>query len=308
MPRKPRISGAGGGGGGKSAAPAAPASPPKQFTKSKGGENHGKKFLLYAGSGMGKSSLSILAPTPIILPLDGGTDDLRDPYTGEKVMQVNDITTFAGTRTALQQHSLFEDHETVIVDTVTKLEDMSHQYMFDTIPHEKGSSIVIKSIEGYGYGKGYRHLYDTMKLFWQDVDALIRLGKNVILIAQCTSRMIPNAAGEDYLCYCPRLYPGSKGTPSIEELYREWADHVLYIDYTSTIVKDKKASGDTTRCIFTQGELHFKAKSRVLASGESLPPVVKFDDVADDSIFQWIFPEGEDDAENKSTVPDIPTK
>jgi hypothetical protein len=253
---------------------------------------------------MGKSSLSILAPEPIILPLDDGTSDLRDPYTGEKIMQVNGITTFDETRQVIHQHNLFDDHETIIVDTVTKLEDMSHEYMFATIPHEKGSTV--KSIEGYGYGKGYRHLYDTMKLFLQDVDALIRLGKNVILIAQCTSRMIPNAAGEDYLCYCPRLYQGSKGTPSIEELYREWADHVLFIDYTSTVVKDKKASGNTTRCIFTQGELHFRAKSRVLTNGESLPPVVTFNDTADDSIFRWIFPEGEDDAENKSTVPNDP--
>jgi hypothetical protein len=102
------------------------------------------------------------------------------------------------------------------------------------------------------------------------------------------------------------LYQGSKGTPSIEELYREWADHVLFIDYTSTVVKDKKASGNTTRCIFTQGELHFRAKSRVLTNGESLPPVVTFNDTADDSIFRWIFPEGEDDAENKSTVPNDP--
>jgi hypothetical protein len=251
---------------------------------------------------MGKSSLAILAPDPIIIPLDDGTADLRDPYTGDKIIQVNDVVTFGDTRAVIQQHDLFDGHKTVIVDTVTKLEDMSHDYMFETIPHEKGGTV--KSIEGYGYGKGYRHLYDTMKLFLQDVDALIRTGLNVILIAQCTSRLIPNAAGEDYLCYCPRLYPGSKGTPSVEELYREWADHVLFIDYTSTVVKDKKAKGDTTRAIFTQSELHFRAKSRVLTSGESIPPVVTFDAVDDDSIFQYIFPEGDEDA--KSTVPNIP--
>jgi hypothetical protein len=299
--RKPRISGPPKAGSGVAAAPAKPA---KKFTKGTSGGNHGKKFLLYAGSGMGKSTLAALAPSPIFIPLDDGTANLRDPYTGDKIMQVNDVITFGDTRAVIQQHDLFADHETVIVDTVTKLEDMSHQYMFETIPHEKGGTV--KSIEGYGFGKGYRHLYDTMKLFLQDVDALIRTGVNVILIAQCTSRMIPNAAGEDYLCYCPRLYQGSKGTPSVEELYREWADHVLFIDYTSTVVKDKKASGDTTRAIFTQGELHFRAKSRVLTSGESVPPVVTFDAIDDDSIFQYIFPEGDEDAENKSTVPDIP--
>lgn len=306
MPRKPRISGAGSGGSGNSkAAPAAPSSPPKQFTKGKNSSTNGKKFLVYGESGRGKSSLSILAPRPILIPLDDGTSDLLDPYTGEAIDEVKGVHTFEDTRLAVHQDALFVDNDTVIIDTVTKLEDLSHEYMFKTIPHEK-AGVTVKSIEGYGYGKGYRHLYDTMKLFLMDVDALVRTGKNVILIAQSTTRMVPNAAGEDYLCSCPRLYQGSKGTPPVEELYREWADFVLFIDYTSTVVTDKKAKGDTTRAIFTDGELHFKAKSRVLPDGKNLPPVVSFNSVEDDSIFQWIFPEGGEDAPDKSTVPNDP--
>jgi hypothetical protein len=277
--------------------------PAKTFKKGKNSSTNGKKFLIYGESGRGKSSLSILAPKPILIPLDDGTADLLDPYTGEEIDEVKDVTSFEDVRIAIHQPDLFADNETVIIDTVTKLEDMSHEYMFKTIPHEKGGTV--KSIEGYGYGKGYRHLYDTMKLFLSDVDSLVRTGKNVILIAQCATRMVPNAAGEDYLCSCPRLYQGSKGTPAVEELYREWADFVLFVDYTSTIVTDKKASGDTTRAIFTDGEMHFKAKSRVLPNGENLGPVITFDDVSDDSIFQLIFKESKD-AESKSTVPNLP--
>ena len=305
MPRKPRISGAGGSAGsGSNKTPAAPTAPPKKFTKGKNSSTNGKKFLIYGESGRGKSSLSILAPTPILIPLDDGTSDLLDPYTGEEIDEVKNVTTFEDTRLALHQADLFKDNETVIIDTVTKLEDLSHEYMFKTIPHEKGGTV--HSIEGYGYGKGYRHLYDTMKLFLTDVDALVRTGKNVILIAQCATRMVPNAAGEDYLCFCPRLYQGSKGTPPVEELYREWADFVLFIDHVSQTVKDKKASGDTTRAVFTDGEMHFKAKSRVLPNGKNVPPVVNFADVADDSIFRFIFPEGDDDAPDKSTVSEPP--
>jgi hypothetical protein len=239
-----------------------------------------------------------------LIPLDDGTADLLDPYTGEEIDEVKDIRTFEDVRIAVRQYDLYDDNDTVIVDTVTKLEDISHQYMFKTIPHEKGGTV--KSIEGYGFGKGYRHLYDTMKLFLQDVDELVRQGKNVILIAQCTTRMVPNASGEDYLCYCPRLYPGSKGTPSVDELYREWADHVLFIGYTSTIVKEKKATGDTTRAIFTDGKLHFKAKSRVLPDGRNVPPVVNFDSVSDDSIFQFIFPEAYDEEDKPVVSNDTP--
>ena len=286
----------------KSSAPAAPASPPKTFKKGKNSSTNGKKFIIYAGSGLGKSSLAILAPKPILIPLDDGTSDLLDPYTGELIDEIKDVHTFEDVKIALRQQNLYEDNDTVIVDTVTKLEDLSHEYMFKTIPHEKNGTV--KSIEGYGYGKGYRHLYDTMKLFLQDVDAVVRQGKNVILIAQCTTRVVPNAAGEDYLCYCPRLYPGSKGTPSVEELYCEWADHLLFIDHVCKTVVDKKATGDTARAVFTDGEMHFKAKSRVLADGKNVPPVVNFDSVEDDSIFQFIFPELYNDADDKPAMPD----
>jgi hypothetical protein len=263
----------------------------------------GKKFIIYGASGIGKSTLAVMAPKPVLLPLDDGTADIRDPFTNELIKQVKECYTFEDTRSALHQYDLFDDHETVIIDTATKLQDLSHEYMFKTIKHEKGHTV--NSIEGYGYGKGYSHLYDTMKLILQDADELVRRGKNVIFICQCIARQIPNAAGDDYLCNCPRLYPGSKNLPSVQALYTEWADHVLFVDHMTKVVTDKKIKGSTTRAVFTAGELHFQAKSRVLASGASVPDVVSFDAVDDESIFTYIF-EGTDDEKDKSVVPNIP--
>lgn len=275
------------GAGAATTTSAPPAQPVKVFKKGKADSGHGTKFLIYGGSGIGKSSLAVLAPKPIFIPLDDGSANLRDPFTHEKIDQVQDCYTFADTRGALQQYGLYDDNETVVVDTVTKLQDLSHAYMFETVPHEKGHTV--NSIEGYGFGKGYRHLYDTMKLILQDADELVRRGKNVIFIAQCIARSVPNAAGDDYLCNCPRLYPGSKNLPSVEALYCEWADHLLFVDHANTAVSDNKISGDTTRAVFTHGQLHFRAKTRPLASGKIVPSVVGFKDIEDDSIFVFIF-------------------
>lgn len=280
------------------AAPASPAMPKKTFKAGTNSGKRGRKILMYAASGMGKTSLSVMAPLPIIIPIDDGSCDIRDPFTNELIPNVLDCHTFADTRGAMQQYSLFENRETVIVDTVTKLQDLSHVYMFATIKHEKGHTV--NSIEGYGFGKGYRHLYDTMKLLLQDADELVRRGKNVIFIAQCIPRSIPNAAGEDYLCNSPRLYPGSKNLPSVEAMFCEWADDVLFINHANAVVAAGKIKGTATRAVYAAGELHFKAKTRVLSSGETIPPVISFDAVNDDSLWAYIFGDGCD--EPKETI------
>ncbi len=294
------------GGGVISATPTAPPEPLKKFAAGVSTSNRGQKIIAYGASGIGKSSLVALAPTPIFIPLDDGSVNLRDPYTDEKVKQVQDENgnppcTFAETRAALQQYSIYDNFESVVIDTATKLQDLSHQYMFDTIPHEKGNTVT--SIEGYGYGKGYNHLYDVMKLILMDADELIRRGKNVIIIVQSTIASVANAAGDDYVCDAPRLYPGNKITPSIRDLYIEWADHVLFVNHANIAVKDKKIKGEVTRAVFTQGQLHFKAKTRVLVSGEVIPAIINFDSVKDDSVWQFIFPEGGDDANNPPEAP-----
>lgn len=273
----------------------------KKFKVGASSSDRGKKIIIYGGSGMGKSSLAAMAPKPIFLPLDDGTCDLQDPFTGEDIMQVEECYTFEDTRTALHQYDLYDGRETVVIDTATKLQDLSHEYMFKTIPHEKGHTV--NSIEGYGYGKGYSHLYDTMKLILQDADELVRRGKNVIIICQLSTRSIPNAAGEDYLCNTVRLYPGSRNLPPVSDLYIEWADHVLFINHASKAVTNKKVTGDVTRAVFTADELHYKAKSRVLPGGKHVPPVVWFEAVDDDSIWTYIFPEEDNSAEDKPPMP-----
>jgi hypothetical protein len=154
--------------------------------------------------------------------------------------------------------------------------------MIASVPLEKGGRAT--NIHSYGYNKGFDHLYDTMKLILQDCDALLRSGKNVIMIAQSIASKVANPAGEDYLCDGPRL---QVRRPSIESLYREWLDHLLRIDFASQFVsKEKKVSGDTERAIFTQQQQYFRAKTRYIKE-----PVVAYADPSDDSIWQYVFPE-----------------
>jgi len=245
------------------------------------GANQGEKIILYAESGMGKTTLCSMAPNPVFIGLDDGGRRIRNPKTGDCIQAFQDVVTFQDVRDALQQPSLFEGFDTCVIDTITVLQDLAVPYVLETIPNEKGQKM--PNIVKYGYNKGYQHLYDVMKAVLQDCDALVKAGKNVIFIAQAGPHKVPNPSGEDYLRSGPRLY---SGTPSVEALYCEWADHVLMIDYNAKVVDGKKAIAGEGFAIYTKGQVHFRAKSRTLTDEQA---AVSFDAVDDDSIWQFIF-------------------
>lgn len=260
--------------------------PAKKFNVSNwDAANEGEKILEYGDTGMGKTTLAALSPNPAFLGLDEGGGKLKHPITGKMLRRVPGIETYQDVRDALQQSDVFKDNATIVIDTVTILQDWAVPHMLANIPKEKGDKA--KNIVAYGYNKGYQHLYDLMKFILQDCDRLIHQGKNVILVAQATPNRVSNPGGEDYLRDGPRLYAGK---PSIEALYCEWADHILRIDYQNIWAEDKKAKGDTTRVIYTQPEVYFRAKSRTLTPEQA---VVSFETPQDDSIWKFIFERNE---------------
>ncbi len=250
-------------------------------------ETEGEKIMLYGETGIGKTSLGLLAPNPVFIGIDTGGRKLRHPVTGKPIKVIgnkdNPIRTFSDVRAALQQVELYDDYETVEIDTVTVLEDWAVPHMLETIPTEKGTRAT--NILSYGWNKGYRHLYDLMKLILDDCETLIRRGKNVILIAQGIASNVPNVGGEDFLRHGPRLYNG-KLYP-VEGLYCEWVDHIFRVDYLNKFVTDKKVSGSTERAVFTEAELHFRAKSKPPIT----EPVISYENPGDDSLWKFLFPE-----------------
>lgn len=267
------------------------------------GAGEGQKVLIYGASGKGKTSLAALAPDPVFIGLDDGGRMIRNPITGEPIKRVPGVETFQDVRDALHQPGLFNQAKTIVIDTGTALELLAIQHVIETIPHEKGASVAIHHLDDYGYGKGYNHLFDTMRLIFQDLDGQIRQGKNVVVICQQCPVVIANAAGANYLQDGPKLYapgPDSKQSFTVRGYACEWADHVIKVDYLQQQVfgarteerggKIKefagKVVGNTTRAIFTmpQDPSYF-AKTRTLTD-----PVVSFADQKDDSIWRMLFP------------------
>lgn len=254
------------------------------------GSGQGEKVVGYGGSGVGKTTLFSTMPGAIFIGLDDGGRKIKNPITGSPVDHVEGVETFDDVRDALNQTNLWPDGSSVIVDTLTVLENLAEPWMFDHIKHEKGGTV--SSIEGYGYGKGYTHLYETMRLILQDLDGLVHRGINVGLICQTAAVKRANPGGLDFLEDGPKLSHPSSEKNSVRLHVCEWADHVLRIGFLAQHVegakdaKVGKVKGGTERAIFTMPEAHYFAKTRTLTD-----PVVSFEEAADNSIWQLMFPE-----------------
>ncbi len=250
------------------------------------GEGEGEKILGYADSGLGKTSVGLLTPTPVFMGLDDGGRKLVHPVTGEPPHYIGGVETFDDFQQATQQVDLFDDYETVVIDTGTILETWAHDWMLENITNDKNEHV--NNIERYGWGKGHRHLWDTMRLPLCDFDALVRRGKNILILCQMQQAEITNASGENYLCDVPKLAMQHGKTPSVWGMYVEWCDHVFKIGYSDLKAKDKKATASSERIIFLDGNVNFKAKSRTVPNQF---PLVTFNSPSDDSIWRFIFDE-----------------
>lgn len=247
----------------------------------------GKRVCIYGESGMGKSTLAFLASNPKFITLDKGIGDLKHPVTGEDPQGPLGVETFEDVLDTIHSPSLFNEDDSLIVDTITDLEKLAPSYIFE---RQLKDGAMVSSLETYGYGRGFRHLTETMNKFLQGCDRLREKGVNVILLAQLSTINIANAEGAEFLQDGPDLYHSKRD--SVRNLIKSWCDFVVKIDYNDKTVTSKgKVQGGAERGIFTGGALHFVAKNRDLENGYNLPELISFVDKTDDSF--WKFLSGE---------------
>ena len=237
------------------------------FTIKRGVSRKAHRIVLYGTGGIGKSTLASLllevGMEPIFIDLEGGTQDMD-------VLRISPANgwTYAAIRSVLLSKS-WTEKKVLVLDTMTKAQEIASAYVIENIKTEKGARV--DNIEDYGYGKGYKHLYDHMLLLLSDLDRLCERGVSSLVICHDTRATVPNPMGEDFLRYEPNLYHSSTGKASVRDLLKGWADHLLFIAYDLAVTDDGKGHGSGTRTIYTQESPMFLAKSRTVAGEYPYP-------------------------------------
>jgi hypothetical protein len=250
--------------------PKSPAPPTNQLSSKKivlgkVPEKKGHRIVLYGTGGIGKTSAACTAPGKVaFMDADESLSTLRSNLieSGIEMPLVISVTDWKSMREALQSEG-YDGVGTIVIDSITKVEEWCIAHTIATVKHEKGHSV--KSLEDYGFGKGLQHVFETFLPLLGDLDRHVRAGRNIILVAhECTST-VPNPKGDDWLRYEPRLQNPKSGANSIRLRLKEWADHVLFFSYDVVADGKKKGQGSGSRTLYCQ-ELPFcMAKSRTCA-------------------------------------------
>ena len=204
------------------------------------------KTVIYGTEGVGKSTLASQFPGPLFIDVEGGTSqmDVRRIETPKSWPELVDIVNEVARTPGICQ--------TLILDTADWAEQMLIQHICKKYNQ--------KSIESFGYGKGYTYLAEEWMHLMKAFDAVKDAGMHVTVIAHARQRKIelPDQAGAfDHW--------EMKLSRQVAPLLKEWSDLLLFLNYKTFVVttdsNSKKAQGGK-RVMYTSHNPVYDAKNR----------------------------------------------
>lgn len=212
---------------------------------SSGKKSRPQKVVIYGPEGIGKSTLASKFPNPLFLDVEGGTDHMD-------VLRLSDIRDWTKLKTYLIEIASEKPCDTVVLDTADWAEALCCDYVLKQ--NNK------KSIEDFGYGKGYTILGEAFSVLLKLLQSCIDKGINVVVLAHAKMRKFEQP--EETGAYDRWEMKLSK---QCAPMLKEWADMVLFLNYQTMVVttKDKKAKATGgKRVIFTSHHACWDAKNR----------------------------------------------
>lgn len=207
---------------------------------------HAVRAVIYGDEGIGKTTLATQFPAPLVLDTEDGTHHLDCARVS--------IGNYLDLEGAI--HELARDpqgFQTIVIDSV----DWAERLVIDHIVQRAQK----RSIEDFGFGKGYVMVAEALAKLLDCADALVAKGVNVVLVAHSkVVRTSPPDQTDGYDRYELKL--SKQSAPIV----REWADMVLFCNYKTKLVEGEdgrtKAKGGTERVMYATHTAAFDAKNR----------------------------------------------
>ena len=205
-----------------------------------------KRVIAYGVEGIGKSTLASQFPNAVVLDTEDGTNHLD-------VARVS-VSSWMDLEGAL--HELIRDNQgfkTVVIDSI----DWAERLLIDHLLKKANK----RSIEDFGFGKGYTMVAESVGRLLAVCDSLIDQGVNVVMVGHSTvKRVSPPDMDEGYDRYELKL------TKQSGPLVKEWADCILFANYRTKLVAGEdgrtRAKGGRERVLHAERTAAFDAKNR----------------------------------------------
>ena len=179
--------------------------------------------LLYGPAGIGKTTFASRADKALIFNLENGLKGI--PLKDIGAFATSPITSFDDFEDLFKKFAKAEKFKTVVVDSVTKLEDM----MIRDICEKENKA----SLADFGYGAGYAKFQAKGSLLCEWIHDLKSAGKNVILIAHEKVETFQDPEAEAYDRWNCSL------DKRIAESLKATVDHVFYMHEEKVIQETK---------------------------------------------------------------------
>jgi hypothetical protein len=210
----------------------------------KGKQTRAQRVVIYGVESVGKSTFAAQFPKPLFLDVEGGTAHLDTDRV--------EIATLAELESAIRECQTTE-YQSVIIDSADWAERLVLEGM---LAQDKK-----KSVEDYGYGKGFIMLAEKFARLLTIADQIVASGKNVVFIAHSkVQRVEPPDMLSAYDRYELKL------TKQSAPLLKEWADELWFFKFKTKTVESEsgrsKGIGGKERIILTTHSAAYDAKTR----------------------------------------------
>lgn len=210
-----------------------------------------QKTVVYGPEGIGKSTFASRFPNPVFIDTEGSTKHMdvpRTPKPSSWTMLLEQVRYFKANPYL---------YDTLVIDTA----DWAEQLCMTEICAKSQK----KSIEDFGYGKGYIYLAEEFGRLLNLLEDIIEVGMNVVITAHAQMRKFEQP--EEMGAYDRWELKLQKKTAP---LLKEWADMVLFANYEIYVInvdnqgvqKGKNKAQGGKRVMYTTHTPSWDAKNR----------------------------------------------
>jgi hypothetical protein len=204
------------------------------------------RTTLYGTEGIGKTTLAAQWPNPVILDTERGTRQIDCAR-----VRCPDWIRLHGALVELGGDP--QGFDTVVVDSV----DWAERLIIEAMLKRDDK----KSIEDYGFGKGFVKLAEQFGKLLSLLDGMIDRGVHVVLVGHSVvKRQTPPDMDEGFDRFELKL------SKQVGPLVKEWSDLLLFANYRTTLVEGTggrtRAKGGKERVIHAERCAAWDAKNR----------------------------------------------
>lgn len=209
-----------------------------------------QKVVIYGAEGIGKTTLAAQFPRPLFIDTEGGSGHLdvrRLPEPTSWTMLLDEVTWV--------RDFPYECGGTLVLDTADWAEQLCIAHV--CAKHDK------KGIEDWGYGKGYVYVKEEFGKLLNLLGECVDRGLNVVVTAHAA---IVKFEQPDEMGAYDR-WEMKLSRRQVAPLLKEWADAVLFANFKTMVVADKKGekykgTGGKNRVLYATHAASWDAKNR----------------------------------------------